>query len=402
VSGPRPLRVVVLHGLLVWAVVLGGVRLFVLQPEQCGEPTAASLRAAAGRATDWLVRNQNPDGTWLYRYDRDADRDLGDYNVVRHAGVIMSLEQAATAGLEGAAEAADAGTAWAMRKAVVREDWTALTDESRRVIPAGASALWLSGLVERRLRTGDPVHDELMRRLGRFLAGQVEDSGAVSASWDPRAGAPVPEDYSPFFTGEVFWALGRLHRLFPDEGWGAPADRIAGYLPGRDDVEGYEPGLPDHWAGYGFAEVVAWPDRPAGAPLTPEEAAYARRQAGFQSMQVRWESQRTDGWFTWVTRGRPTLGAGAGTIGEALGSWWVVAGGDPGVADVRDAVGERALCMAGVLERRQVATADAAGHPSPERVEGAWFQFGVTQMDDQQHALSALLLAIPIAEERAG
>lgn len=399
-----------LHGVLAWVVVLGGLRLLVVQPERCADPDPASVRAAAELAVGWLARNQAADGTYLYRFDVDAGTDLGGYNVVRHAGVIMSLEQAATAGIDGAAEAADRGTAWAIAQAVPfpgdasgagsSEDGLALTDDTRVVVPVGASALWLSGLVERRLRTGDPVHDELMRSLARFLTAQVDAEGAVAESWDPATGESS-EKRSPFFTGETMWALARLHRLFPGEGWDEPAQRIATYTATvRDEVEGYEPGLPDHWAAYGFAEVVAWPERDPASPLRPEEVAYARRQMGFQSMQVRYESQRTDGWFTHLTRGRPTLGAGAGTIGEALGSWWLVAQAEPALAEVRDDVGERAVCMAGVLVDRQVDADEALAYPDPERAAGAWLQFGVTQMDDQQHALSALLLAGPILEGR--
>ncbi len=398
--GRRPLRTVVLHGVLVWVLVVGGLRLFVVQPERCGDPDPASVRAAAELAVGWLTRNQAADGTYLYRFDVAAGRDLGGYNVVRHAGVIMSLEQAATAGIVGAAEAADRGTAWGIAQAVPAEGGLALTDETRVVVPVGASALWLSGLVERRLRTGDPVHDELMRSLARFLTAQVDASGAVAESWDPATGESSAKR-SPFFTGEAMWALARLHRLFPGEGWDEPAQRIATYTATvRDEVEGYEPGLPDHWAAYGFAEVVAWPERDPAGPLRPEEVAYARRQMGFQSMQVRYESQRTDGWFTHLTRGRPTLGAGAGTIGEALGSWWLVAQAEPALDEVRDDVGERAVCMAGVLVDRQIDAEEALAYPDPARAEGAWLQFGVTQMDDQQHALSALLLAGPILEGR--
>ena len=36
--------------------------------------------------------------------------------------------------------------------------------------------------------------------------------------------------------------------------------------------------------------------------------------------------------------------------------------------------------------------------PDPDRARGAFFQFDVTQVDDQQHTLSALLHAVPILE----
>jgi hypothetical protein len=45
-----------------------------------------------------------------------------------------------------------------------------------------------------------------------------------------------------------------------------------------------------------------------------------------------------------------------------------------------------------MLRDRQIDTAEAAAAPDRRRAEGAWFTDGVTRMDDQQHALSALLL----------
>ena len=137
----------------------------------------------------------------------------------------------------------------------------------------------------------------MLRRLGRFLVAQTEPSGAVLASYDDAAGAPVAGVYSKYYTGETYWALARLHRLFPEEGWGEVADRIGAYIAAeRDEVEDYWPPLPDHWAAYGLAETVAFDDRPSELPLTEDELAYARRQAGLFGAQVRWVSQRFGPW----------------------------------------------------------------------------------------------------------
>src|SRR5262245_30180143 len=83
-AGRRPRRTlgrVVAGGVLAWVLVLGGLRALVVQAEQCGDPSVAELRAAAGLAVDWLVRNQRSNGQWMYRYDRDADTELPGYNL---------------------------------------------------------------------------------------------------------------------------------------------------------------------------------------------------------------------------------------------------------------------------------------------------------------------------------
>jgi small neutral amino acid transporter SnatA (MarC family) len=372
----------------------------VAPPERCPSVGAGELRRSAGASVEWFVRNQNPNGTWLYLYDADSDMPAPDYNVVRHAGVTMGLYQAAADRVPGALRSADRGAGWALDRLLERDRWAAVL-WSRRV-ETGATALLLAGLVLRREATAETRSDDVLRRLGRFLIAQTEPSGAVLASYDPVTGAPVAGDHSVYFTGEAYWALARLHRTFPGEGWGAAADRIGAYLAtSRDEAEDLWPPVADHWAAYGLAETVEFPDR-GRPPLTGPELAYARRQAGLFGGQVRWISQRFGPWGQ-VVRGRHApRGGGYGVIGEGLAGLWLAAQGDPRLADLREPIAERAACNAGLAVREQSDRRDAAEAVRPARVEGAWFRDGETRMDDQQHALAALLRTIPIVEAGDG
>lgn len=396
--GRGDVTALVARGALSWVLVAVALRLVVLQPERCGSVTSDEVEQAARAASSWLVTNQRPDGSFLYRYDRAAGRVEGRYNTVRHAGAIAALEQAATAGHPGAAAAADRATGWALDRTVPVPTGRALADELvPELVPTGATGLWVVGLLERRERTGHRRHDDLLIDLGRFLASVATPQGAVPGRFDLRTGQPVPGSWSRFYTGEVFWALARLHLAFPDEGFDQPAQGIATYLAtSRDEVEGWWPPLPDHWAAYGFATLVTWPERDGPRPLSEDQVRYLRRQAGLQSVQIRYESQRTGDWWTHLTRGRPTLGAGLGTIGEGLDQLWRTAGADERLSDLRPALAERIECTAGVIVARQVDAADAGRWGEPERVAGAVFQSDVTQVDDQQHVLSALLFARPV------
>ncbi len=151
---------------------------------------------------------------------------------------------------------------------------------------------------------------------------------------------------------------------------------MAGYLATRrDQSEGYSVRQADHWAAYGL-EALA----PAG--LTDVEAGYARFLAGYFGFLVRLDSQWT---------GRPLnpfseSGASLGTVGEATGALRRLAGEDARLADLRDELGERNGCLTGILVDRQVGP--ESRNP---RARGAWFADGYTQMDDQQHAVAALL-----------
>jgi small neutral amino acid transporter SnatA (MarC family) len=382
---------------LTTALLLAVAVAVVAPPERCPSVGTGELRRSARSAVEWFVRNQHPDGTWLYLYDARRDAAASDYNVVRHAGAATGLYLAAADGVPGAVRSADRGAGWALDRLLEHDGWAAV--EWGGEVETGATALLVAGLVVRREATADTRHDDVLRRLGRFLVAQTEPSGAVLASYDPVAGAPVAGRYSRYFTGEAYWALARLHRAFPREGWGAAADRIGAYLAtSRDEDEGHWPPIADHWAAYGLADTVAFPER-GRPPLTQDELAYARRQAELFGGEVRWISQRLGPWGGLVRGPHLPRGGGYGVIGEGLAGLWQAALRDPRLADLRPPIAERATCNAGLATRAQSGREDGAARPA--RVDGAWFRDGETRMDDQQHALAALVRAIPIVEAAA-
>jgi hypothetical protein len=380
-----------------WILVLGLTRGVVTLPERCPPAAADQTRTAAIEAVGWFERNQRDDGHWIYRYDRDADEVNRQDHVVRQAGITLSLYQAHAAGIPGALEPADEGVEWLLGELVRHDDWAAV--ERDGLAPTGGTALLVAALSTRRAATDEPRFDTELEELGQFLVAMTEPSGAVAANWDVGERRPVPGEYSKFFTGEAYFALALLDTVDPGAGWDATAARIGDYLTDRDDTEDRFPPTTDHWAAYGLAQSVLGADR----PLDDEQSAYAERLAGLFGVEVRFESQRTgEGLNYSVLRGPNVVGAGLGTIGEGLGSLWRLSAVDDGLAGDRAAISERLRCVAGMLVDRQVTAAEAAESGHPGLARGAWFYKDLTQMDDQQHSLSALLLAEPaLAEEGA-
>jgi hypothetical protein len=380
------------------ALVLGFARTVVALPEQCTTaPSLAAIDTSIDEAIGWFERNQRADGTWLYRFDGPQGVDLGGYNWTRHAGVLVSMEQAAAAGRSSAADIADRG--WPVLLGHVTEVPTGLAVASPDGISTGGTALAGIALGERRLRTGDPEHDDTLRGVGRFVAGQVQADGRLWNAVDATTRRPAPGTNNPFAVGQAMFLLARLDRLFPGEGWGEPARLLGVYAAtSRAVTDGYVPDLSDHWGAYALAELVST----EGVRLTGTERSFARRQMGIMGVQIRYESQRTNGGVDRWLRGRQTLGAGLGTIGEAIGAFTVVAAAEPGFEGTRAWLRERLLCTADLLVARQVGPAAAARQPDPSGSQGAWFQFGITQMDDTRHAMSALLAARPFAADGSG
>jgi hypothetical protein len=347
-----------------------------------------------------MARVQRPDGTFLYEYDVDAGRQIPGYNVVRHAGVLLSLYQVAGADPgSGALGTGDRGLAWAQRTLLDHGEWSALRDPDDGSVESGGTALLLDALAQRRIATGDTSYDGLMHRLAGFLLVLTQRDGAVLLSWDSAADRPDPVQRSAYATGQVLWAYALMHRFFPQEGWDVHARSVADYLSlERDRVEHQKfPPWADQWAAYGLAEMAAWPSRGAETlQLDAANVGYVRTLSERFGFLVRTDSRRTDSWWDRLLHAGKVRGAGAGTWLEGLGSLWRVARLDPRAADLEPVLAKRAVCSAGMERERQTAAAEAAKTKSPSVAEGAWVTDGVTRMDDQQHTTSGLLRSIDI------
>ena len=360
-------------GIAAWVVAASAFVVFVARPEQCPAVDVASASAAADAAVAWFDANQHDDGSWLYRYDKATQTDLGGYNLTRHAGVLLSLFQA-----EDVA-GGDAGVEYALERLERDDDWAAFGEGD--LLESGASALLVAALGQRRLDTNDAQHDEVLAELGRFLLAMTDAHGKVFAFWQPSS--HTASGTSIFSTGETWFALNRLERLFPDAGWREPAERVGRYvMQHRDDAEDVFPPTSDHWGAYAVDEMQHW-TTPPSAGLTEMTDAYAERLAGIFGVQVRFESQRTDHGVNVLLRGHQALPSGLGTLGEGLSALarYEDARGRP---DDAAAITNRMTCAAGMLVARQVSSDDV-------RADGAWFHSDVTQMDDQQHPLSTLI-----------
>ncbi|MGH3012015.1 MAG: hypothetical protein ACRDMY_09280 [Gaiellaceae bacterium] len=385
--------------LLVYAAVfvLGALalRVAVVPAEICPSLAPAQARTAIAEAAGWLERGAQPDGRYTYGYDRELDLVSRDYNITRHAGVMMGLYQlAAATGDEDALAAAEHGLPFVRANLLRHDDWTAFAEPGQDA-RLGASALAAAALLQRRLATGDESEDGLLQELARFLATQQQPDGSVLGVWSQQTAAPIPDEYSKFGSGQALWVFALMDEAFPGQVWGERARRLARFIATRrDDVEGYVLTFPDHWAAYGLA--LLGPEQ-----LGEPEIAYARSLAGILGLNSRLEAQSSEDGIRRLMRGEPASGAGLGTVTEGLAQLRRLSLADARLGDLTEDLETRLRCTAARMVERQVDPAEAQDAARPLLARGAWFsEDGYTQMDDQKHPISGLLATVPLLENQ--
>lgn len=385
------------RALLIWLIgllVLGGTARAIALPQLCSSTTQDARDTAVSQAISWLSVNQNSDGTFLYRYDAEQDADLGGYNWVRHAGTILALEQARGQDFDTAIASSEAAIDVAFKHVIQMstEDAEVAGLIDGVSISTGGTALFVLALMERRDATGSAEFDEDIHALLGFLESSLKtrDDGSMIVRADANLNGEFASDAVGLFaTSQTLFALARAERLFPGEQWGDHSHQILKYLTTyKANEEGFVPDMSDHWAAYAMAEMTQW--------LTPIvftdiELAWARKQMGMASIMVRYESQISGSGVNQLLRGHTAIGAAAGTHGEALAGWARLALAKDDFAGSVSALDQRLSCNNSLLIKRQVSQNESQTYLQPSRVVGAWLSNGVTQVDDQQHAMSAIL-----------
>jgi hypothetical protein len=380
--------------LALWVLGAAIIRIAVVPAEICPPATASDVRTAATAAGDWLARGIADDGRYVYGYDRDTDTVNPSYSIVRHGGTTVALYQLASNVDDRFFTAAETGLGWMLDRVVETGQGAAAVTDAGADARLGTTAFAIVALTQRRAITGDDAYDDLMRRFGRFVLGQRDGEGGLLAFWAWSTKQPVPNTYGPFATGEAVWALAELAQALPGEGWAEAAMPTMRYLASgdRERREGYLARLPDHWAAYALEALDP-------ALLDDEMVAFARRLAGYFSVRLRFEAQRTGEGVNLLVRWYPGPPAGVGTAGEAMGALYTLARRDERLGDLAPEIRKRLACMGGFMVERQVDSAEAAHDPRPGLTEGAWFYRDYTQVDGQQHVVSALIGAARAMED---
>ena len=198
-----------------------GARVAVVPAEVCppSPPPRRGRRSPRRRAGS--SAESGPDGRYTYGYDREPDLVSEDYNITRHAGVMM-------ASTSSPPKPATRGTGGGRARLAFLPPTSSGTTTGRPSPSRGRTRSWARARSSPRARPAAPRHRRRPARTSSCTGSALPPRPAASrtaACWGPgavRRQSPVPGEYSTFGTGQTLWAFALLDELFPGEGWGEP------------------------------------------------------------------------------------------------------------------------------------------------------------------------------------
>jgi hypothetical protein len=217
------------------------------------------LENASKRAARYLAGMVEPSGRFVYRYDPLEDRNLGGYNILRHAGTLYSmLEHCQVARDKKVLEAASRALDYLLKQIhTIRRDGVEMAcvveDGEVKLGGNGLGALAVSKYIE---LTGDREYLPVLQKLCEWMVSVQDTSGRFVIHKQDFPDGPVSDFRSSYYPGEAIFGLMRTFEIDGDSRWLKAADEAARYLITVRDRGLRNVQLPhDHWLLYGLNEL---------------------------------------------------------------------------------------------------------------------------------------------------
>lgn len=220
------------------------------------EVTGESAREMIEGSADYLARQVQDDGKFIYDYYPQYDMDTGSYNMVRHAGTVWSMVQAYSLFPSKSLASSIRGALDYLKSQMVYDDERGhIFDESEELIFLGSDALAALALVEYQEVFKDNSYQDTCLSLGEsILAALDEETGEFYHVLD-REFNGVEKTRTVYYDGEATFALVRLYGLTGDERYLAAAESAVDHFIEADYIQ-----YRDHWVEYSVNELTKYVD----------------------------------------------------------------------------------------------------------------------------------------------
>ncbi len=336
------------------------------------DPLERTLRLGA----DWLLRDQNADGSFRYEYDFAADRYTGGENIIRQAGTAYAVAYLCGV-MDDAALCAAARQALGFLAAQLEHDDTGAFILHYSIAATGATALGLVAFCTYELATGSTAYRDEMRGMADHLMAMQHANGSFGAYH--RIGWFFSrERHVSVYAGEAMYALALMHQLTGD----------------ADYRQAYDRALPwyyDFWNATVETMFYAWGAK-AGYHMyrATGNAGYAALTFTMTDRIVGWQNRdsASDGYGSY----HYDVSIGSATFSEGVGDSLFLAAMLNDTARVDRYAGALNLSVRSVA-KLQVGPALLGDAPHPLRALGGFrAQLGDdrVRIDHTQHAVSAI------------
>ena len=209
-------------------------------------------------ASGFLIDQVKDDGSFVYGYYPRFDKNIDNYNIVRHASTLWSLVcQYRMTGNEELVPVIDRAIDYMVENAIVErnDEISYLYEEKSDEIKLGGCGVAVVALTEYMDAFGSDKYKGLAIKLGNGILTMLDqNSGEYYHVLD---GEFIKKEQfrTVYYDGEATFALCRLYSLTSDEKWLDAAKSAVEHFISADYVQ-----YKDHWVAYSMNEITKYVD----------------------------------------------------------------------------------------------------------------------------------------------
>lgn len=209
-------------------------------------------------ASSFLIDQVNEDGSFVYGMYPRFDRDIDNYNIVRHASTLWSLIcQYRMTGNEELVSVIDKAIDYMIDNAVISADadTSYLLEKKSDEIKLGGCGVAVVALTEYMDAFGSDKYQDVAVKLGNGILTMLnENTGEYYHVLNSNC-SRKEQFRTVYYDGEATFALCRLYSLTGDEKWLDAAKAAVEHFIDADYVQ-----FKDHWVAYSMNEITKYVD----------------------------------------------------------------------------------------------------------------------------------------------
>ncbi|MEO9339499.1 Mur ligase family protein [Mesorhizobium sp. SB112] len=210
--------------------------------------------------SEFLSRQVQDNGSFIYGYHPCFDRQIAAYNTLRHASttyaMLEAFEVTRDEGLKNAIDRSISHLTGTLIKDATLPDGTgaAFLVEVNKEIKLGANAVALLALVKHCEITGNDTHKSLMERLALGIRHMQDQQTGSFVHVLHFPSLKLRQDFRTiYYEGEAAFGLMRLYNLTRDERWLETVEKAFGHFIEKEHWRHH-----DHWLSYCVNELTRY------------------------------------------------------------------------------------------------------------------------------------------------